>query len=86
MFKGTDCGAFIEPLEGDGGEGVAVGSIVEGSDAQTETHKLRYPFAARALSDALDLIEEEAREIWEAEHGEDVPDDHPGFDASFLTY
>lgn len=89
VYRATDCGAFIEqivPQDGVGESfGITLGSNIEGSDVQTEMHHLYYPFAATELATALDLVELEASELWQQEHsGSDVPDDHPGFDPSFL--
>lgn len=69
VFKGTDCGAFIhhlDPKDEVGGPfGIAVGSIVEGSDVGTETHYLYYPFTRSDLSRALDAVEVEAEALWQ---------------------
>lgn len=79
VFKGTSCGAYIEPIAGN--TGVAVGSIVEGVDWGTETHCLHYPFKESELWAALEKVEEEANEIWESTHGCDEcgePDEYNG--------
>lgn len=68
LAAGTACGAFIEPLDPDDGDGVAIGSIVEGSDLQTETYRLAYPFPATELDAAVAAVEDEATEIWHAAH------------------
>tara|TARA_R100000664_G_scaffold32559_1_gene47686 strand:+ start:884 stop:1177 length:294 start_codon:yes stop_codon:yes gene_type:complete len=65
-FKYTDCGAWIQSQP----DGIAVGSIVEGSDADCTPHKLEYPFELDEFWEALQAIEDEAKEIW-AEWNED---------------
>ena len=79
IFKGTNCGAYIEPITGN--TGVAVGSIVEGVDWGTDTHCLHYPFKESELWSALEKVEAEANEIWESTHGCDEcgePDEYNG--------
>jgi hypothetical protein len=67
-FDATECGAFVEEIRpehyGENGPGIVVGSIVEGSVAQTTNHLLHYPFNHADLTSALDQVEEEARELW----------------------
>lgn len=82
IYKGTDCGAWIEITDID----VLVGSIVEGSDIGTATYRLKYPFESDGLWKRLEAIEAEAEKIWEwanepgpdgetsASHGIDCPD------------
>ena len=79
IYKGTSCGAYIEPITGN--TGVAVGSIVEGVDWGTDTHCLHYPFKESDLWSALEKVEAEANEIWESTHGCDEcgePDEYNG--------
>ena len=79
IYKGTTCGAYIEPI--DGNIGVAVASIVEGVDWGTDTHCLHYPFKEPDLWSALEKVEAEANEIWESTHGCDEcgePDEYNG--------
>ena len=64
-YKYSDCGAWIAQDE----EGIKVGSIVEGVDEGTETHKLNYPFQIEDFWDALKAVEEEAAQIWNDTHG-----------------
>ena len=92
IYKGTKCGAYIEPIAGgfpsaigtllgETTPGVMVGSIVEGVDWGTDTHCLHYPFKESELWAALDKVEAEANEIWESTHGcEDCgePDEYNG--------
>lgn len=113
IYYSTNCGAFLQELEPDDyegiGPGIAIGSIVEGSDVGATTHKLHYPFNESDIWSALNQVEEEAAELWHiancheedcevgdcqgckddcgcelAEAASDHPDDHPGFDPSFM--
>lgn len=65
IYKGTDCGAWVN-FESDG---VEVGSIVEGVDEGTETFTLKYPFEIKKFWEALDEIEKDANRIWKETHG-----------------
>ena len=65
VCKGTECGAFIVSEAGQ----VVVGSIVEGVDRETENHILVYPFTLSDFWSALEEVELEAEEIWNATHG-----------------
>jgi hypothetical protein len=68
LYKATACGAWISFREGF----VKVGSIVEGSHAECETHILSYPFTAENWEKAIAEIEEEADILWkEANEGDD---------------
>lgn len=60
-YKYTNCGAWCSSDK----KGIQVGSIVEGSDTDTETHNLNYPFEMKNFWDALDQVEKEACQIWE---------------------
>jgi|TARA_R110000824_G_scaffold124513_1_gene283084 hypothetical protein len=63
LFKGTDCGAWIEFTE----HGLAVGSTVEGSDVDCETCFLDWTGEENVglfLDKALDEIELEADRLW----------------------
>ena len=65
LFKGTECGAWIEFTE----TGLAVGSIVEGSDVDCTTHNLIWTGEENVekwLDSALDEIEVEAELIFQA--------------------
>tara|TARA_R100001086_G_scaffold199616_1_gene115787 strand:- start:63 stop:365 length:303 start_codon:yes stop_codon:yes gene_type:complete len=59
-FNYTNCGAWIETHP----DGIAVGSIVEGSDADCTPHYLKYPFELDEFWKALQAIEDEAEQIW----------------------
>jgi hypothetical protein len=67
LYDATECGAFLEVLEekdyDDIGPGVAIGS-----DAQTKTHVLHYPFNGADIASAVAQVEEEASELWHAAH------------------
>lgn len=49
--------------------GVTVGSIVEGTEACTQTHELLFPFTEKTWWDTLDQVEKEADSIWNETHG-----------------
>jgi hypothetical protein len=70
VYKYTGCGAWIE-FEGDG---IRVGSIVEGCDFGTIIYKLTYPFEAGTYDRCIQAIEAEASALWDwanEDHGED---------------
>jgi len=67
VYKATDCGAWLV-IDKDRG-GIVVGSIVEGVEQCTENHGLKFPFEAEAFWTALQDVEDEAGEIWNATHG-----------------
>ena len=72
LFKGTDCGAWIEFTE----TGLAVGSIVEGSDVDCTTHTLIWTGeedVEKWLDQALKEIEEEAKGLWKEANEDDDP-------------
>lgn len=60
IYKGTDCGAWIRQEE----NSVVMGSIVEGSDAETETFTLTFPFEMDTFWKTLQIIEDEADMLW----------------------
>ena len=76
VYKYTSCGAWVLMRE----QGVELGSIVEGVDEGTETHKLNYPFTIDQFQDALQAVEDEAKEIWNATHGCEDCHDEPQVD------
>ncbi len=59
-YKYTDCGAWCREVEG----GLEVGSIVEGVEAETESHTLLYPSKISKFWDDLQSVEDEALQIW----------------------
>jgi len=76
LFKGTACGAWIQFTE----SGLAVGSIVEGSDIDCESHYFDWTGEEDVesfLSKALDEIELEADILWRErnEFEEDLKED-----------
>ena len=78
IYKYTSCGAWIIETE----YGVELGSIVEGVDEGTQTYALNFPFSIDQFQDALQSVEDEAQEIWNATHGcEDCGDEcvHTGY-------
>jgi hypothetical protein len=72
-YKYTDCGAWCETAHDDQCEviGVKVGSIVEGSDAETEVHTLKFPFKLEDFWASLKDVEEEASILWNEAHADD---------------
>lgn len=66
IYKGTECGAWINFRE----DGVDIGSIVEGVNECTDTIKLDYEkFTDEDFWQALKKIEQQAKEIWDRTHG-----------------
>src|SRR3954468_4191126 len=61
LFLGSDSGAWVT-LQPDG---ITLGSIVEGSEAEIGPYRLVYPFTARQFQDFLRLIEAEAGDVLE---------------------
>ena len=53
IYKGTDCGAWIQWDD----KSIKVGSIVEGSDAETEVHTLTFPTTDDAVWEALEEVQ-----------------------------
>ncbi|HIB83290.1 MAG TPA: hypothetical protein EYO59_01435 [Chromatiaceae bacterium] len=71
LFKGTACGAWIEFPE----HGLAVGSIVEGSDIDCESHHFDWTGEEDVesfLNKALDEIEREADILWRECNEDDI--------------
>lgn len=73
LYKSTACGAWIAEEK----DGVAIGSIVEGSDADCQTRRIKWAdVTAESLEEAIAAIEEEANELWEeANEEEDEEED-----------
>jgi len=82
-YKSTDCGAWLNV----DGEGLHLGSIVEGSDVDCSTHTLDWVSYLRMdegdlkqwVNNALEEIEAEATFLWdewnrEPEDGDFIPD------------
>jgi hypothetical protein len=63
IYKDYTCGPWISFDDG----GVTLGSIVEGSNACAEEHKLNYPFGTDDFDDALDNIDAEVAYLWSME-------------------
>jgi len=73
LYKATACGAWIAEEK----DGIAIGSIVEGSDADCQTHRIKWSdVTTDAIEAAVEAIEEEAEELWE-EANEEYEDDDP---------
>jgi len=68
LYKATDCGAWLSV----DGEGLRLGSIVEGSDVDCETHTLDWVSYLRMdegdlskwLDSTIEEIESEATQLW----------------------
>jgi len=75
-YKYTACGAWIHESDW----GIALGSIVEGVDEGTQTYRLSYPFTIDQFQDALQSVEDEATDIWQATHGCEDCHDEPQVD------
>jgi hypothetical protein len=60
IYKYTDCGAWIEIFP----DRVRLGSIVEGSDFDTATYTLSFPFTIQEFNETIIAIEEEANFLW----------------------
>jgi hypothetical protein len=74
LYKSTACGAWIAEES----DGIAIGSIVEGSECDCETHRIGWAdITADSIQNAIDAIEEEADELWNAANNEDCDDDSP---------
>jgi len=71
-YKYTDCGAWCATAHDDQSEviGVKVGSIVEGSDAETQVHTLKFPFKLKDFLEALSNVETEASILWNEANAE----------------
>jgi hypothetical protein len=68
LYKATSCGAWIVEEE----NGIAIGSIVEGSDCDCETHIIEWALVTSdEIQKAIDAIEAEAEELWEEANCED---------------
>tara|TARA_B100001540_G_C15688188_1_gene588033 strand:+ start:52 stop:441 length:390 start_codon:yes stop_codon:yes gene_type:complete len=76
IYKYTACGAWIHESDW----GIALGSIVEGVDEGTQTYTLNYPFTIDQFQDALQSVEDEATDIWQATHGCEDCHDEPQVD------
>jgi hypothetical protein len=73
IFKGTVCGAWIQFTE----TGLSVGSIVEGSDVDCESHHLTWTGeedVGKWLNESLKVIEDEATELWNEANQEETDD------------
>lgn len=65
LYKYTECGASIDIQE----DGVSVGSIVEGSDAEFY-NKFCYPFESEELDNWIDELEILCDEAWQEANGD----------------
>lgn len=60
IYRSTNCGASIQKID----NGVKVGSIIEGYDAETKYYDLVFPFNMGDFYDTITAIEREAAAIW----------------------
>jgi len=70
MYKFTTCGANITFRD----TGVTIGSVVEGSEQETQYIDLEYPFSDETWHDAVEAIEDEAAAIWDMVNDPDMAD------------
>ena len=66
IYKGTDCGAWLQAYPGS----IVIGSIVEGSDAEF-TEGLDYPFTGDDFDSKLEYLEEQCDYEWHCANEED---------------
>ena len=60
IYKGTNCGAALLKIDG----GVKIGSIVEGTSAETQYYEFFFPFKMQEFWETMTEIEKEAVAIW----------------------
>jgi len=73
LYKATSCGAWIA----EEANGVAIGSIVEGSDCDCQTHRIEWAkITEESLNEAIAAIEDEAEELWNEANGEEEFDEY----------
>lgn len=72
LYKNTTCGMFIEIHQQTESRitAIAIGSIVEGSDAQTQTYIYNFPFHFSDFDEDIDRIETEATNLWDEANSE----------------
>ena len=68
IYNGTPCGAWLDVQAPDT---VRVGSIVEGSDAETETVVLEWPFTEDDFWEVVEQVNDEADALWYEANGEE---------------
>ena len=49
--------------------GIEIGSIIEGTDHETDTYKLYFPFLPIDFYSTIQCVEREAKDIWDDTHG-----------------
>jgi hypothetical protein len=70
IYKDTECGASVHPVGPPHAvAGVLIGSIVEGTDAETYTHRLEWPITREQFWAKVQEVEDEALSIWYETHG-----------------
>jgi hypothetical protein len=60
IYKYNDCGPWVKISK----EGVKLGSIVEGSDAEVEADMLKFPFSEKDYDDTMKWLEAETSVLW----------------------
>jgi hypothetical protein len=72
VYKGTECGAWVQGVGNPYAiEGVRIGSIVEGTDAETRTHTLLWPITPEQFWATVQAVEDEAADIWADSQAQD---------------
>jgi hypothetical protein len=79
-YKSTECGISLYHTDLSAGR-VIISSIVEGIEQTTQAYSLQWPFSIEDVTKAIDSVEQEALEIWNATHGceECGPEDMFGY-------
>jgi len=71
VYDGTSCGAWISIVSGVERDGIHVGSMVEGSDAEFSADPIWFPFDSKELWEATEYVDGEASAEWEMTNNED---------------
>jgi hypothetical protein len=80
IYRATECGAWLKIT--DDATNVEIGSIVEGVDGPTAGPEvLTFPFTVPEFDAAVQTVEDQASEIWNATHGCEQcgPEDDGGY-------
>lgn len=64
VYKATACGAWVKLKD----DGVEIGSIVEGSDAEVGPFFLKFPFSLQEWRDTISEVEDIADFEWQKAH------------------
>jgi hypothetical protein len=60
IYRGTNCGASIQKID----NGVKIGSIIEGYDAETIYYSFFFPFDTEDFWKDMNEVEKEAATLW----------------------